>query len=196
MITFLARLHGRPARGVPRWALWTAYVTALTTLPSSVWRIVAFVFGGPLVERYDAPPAGHGPIVFDGWWYVIVLSLASEVAAFATLGLVCEWGERWPRWIPGLGSRRVPVLAAVVPAGLGATFLMIFPYATVMMFSGRMVNGAPERALTQGWDTLIFWLCYGPLVLWGPLLGVLTVHYYRRRTRMITALEAPVALAR
>lgn len=26
-------------------------------------------------------------------------------------------------------------------------------------------------------------LCYVPLVAWGPLLAVVTVHYHRRRTQ-------------
>ncbi|MET8335993.1 hypothetical protein [Streptosporangium canum] len=31
--TIMMRLHGRTAAGVPRWAVWTAYATALTALP-------------------------------------------------------------------------------------------------------------------------------------------------------------------
>lgn len=108
--------------------------------------------------------------------------MVSEAAAFLTVGLVARWGEVWPRWIPGLGGRRVPVLAAVVPAGLGAAVLLVFPYALVMFAFGRMINGSPGGLIVHGWQTVAFWVTYAPLAAWGPLLGVLTVHYFRRRS--------------
>lgn len=179
--TILRKLHGRTAVGVPRWAMLAAYAAALTTLPSTVWRITAFVFDVPLVERLEAPAPGHGPVLFEGVWYIITLSLVSEALAFLALGLVCEWGEVWPRWIPGLRGRRVPTLAAAIPASLGASALLIFPYALAMIASGRMVNGRPITPVTEGWQSVAFWIAYLPLAAWGPLLGILTVHYYRRR---------------
>ena len=179
-----ARLHGRTAVGVPRWAVLVAYATALTALPSSVWRIAAMTFHGPLLERPASPARGHGPVVFTGWWYVVVLSVVSEVLAYLAFGLVAEWGEVVPRWIPGLGGRRVPVLAAVIPAGLGAAALLIFPYALVMLSQGRMIDGTHHAGLVvHGWQAVVFAVAYAPLATWGPLLGVLTVHYHRRRTR-------------
>jgi hypothetical protein len=180
----LAKVHGRPVAGVPRWAILAAYAAALTTLPSTVWRIVGFVFDAPLVERTTVPRPVHGPVLFDGVWYILTLSVVSEVLAFLALGLVCEWGEVWPRWIPGLGGRRIPVPAVVVPAGIGAVALLIFPYALAMIASGRMIDGTPAAPITQGWQTTVFWIAYLPLVAWGPLLAILTVHYHRRRSRM------------
>jgi len=179
--TALARIHGRPAAGVPRWAMRTAYATALITVPSSVWRVAAFVVEAPLVRRTDGPPPGHGPILFEGVGYIVGLSLLSEVLAFLALGLVCRWGEVWPRWVPGAGGRPLPVLAAVVPAGLGAAALLVLPYALAVIASGRMLNGMPAGPIAQGWQVPVFWAAYLPLAAWGPLLGVLTVHYYRRR---------------
>jgi hypothetical protein len=179
--TILARVHGRPAAGVPPWAMLAAYAAALTTVPSTVWRIAGFVLDAPLVVDDTGPREGHGPVLFDGPAYIFTLSAVSEVLAVLALGLVCRWGEVWPRWVPGLGGRRVPVMAAVVPAGLGATALLVFPYALVMIASGRMVDGTPAAPITAGWQTPVFWVAYLPLAAWGPLLGVLTVHYYRRR---------------
>ncbi|MCX5193793.1 hypothetical protein OOK31_07790 [Streptomyces sp. NBC_00249] len=180
----LAKLHGSTAAGVPRWAAITAYVTTLTVLPASVWRIAGFVFQAPLMVPSDTPPEGHGPVLFqDGPVYIVALTVVSEVLALLALGLVSRWGEIWPRWIPGLGGRPVPVAAAVIPAGLGAAALMVFPYALVMMASGRMLDGTPATGglITHGWQTVAFWISYVPLAAWGPLLAVLTVHYYRRR---------------
>ncbi|MDP9862021.1 MULTISPECIES: hypothetical protein [Streptosporangium] len=179
----MTKLHGRTAAGVPRWVVRAAYAAALTALPSGIWRIAAMNFGVPLVEHGAPPPGGHAPTMFDAqWWYIIGLSVVSEAVAFLTVGLVAEWGEVWPRWIPGLGGRRVPVLAAVVPAGIGAVVLLVFPYALIMSLLGMKINGEPDGLIVNGWQTVVFYLTYAPLALWGPLLAVVTAHYYRRRT--------------
>ncbi|WP_235787191.1 hypothetical protein [Streptomyces mutabilis] len=31
-----------------------------------------------------------------------------------------------------------------------------------------------------GWQTAWFYVCYAPLILWGPLLAVLTIAYWKR----------------
>ncbi|WP_431774012.1 hypothetical protein [Streptomyces cucumeris] len=178
--TILTRLHGRTVPGVPRWAVWTACTITLLVLPSCVWRIAAVNFGAPLLEHDATAPAG--PQTFDGeWWYLIGLSLVSEALAFLAVGLVAPWGEMWPRWIPGLGGRRVPVLAAVIPAGLGSVGLLVFPYAMVMSALGLKITGEPDDLAVHGWQVAAFWFAYAPLAAWGPMLGILTVHYYRRR---------------
>ncbi|MGW7486214.1 hypothetical protein [Streptomyces sp. NPDC054786] len=168
---------------MPRWAVWTAYATTLTTLPSGIWRIVALNLHGPLLERTTTVVRGHGPVLLTGAWYVVVLSVVSEALAYLTVGLVSEWGEVVPRWIPGLGGRRVPVLAAVLPAGFGATALtLVFPYALIMLSLGRTINGTHGTGVVvHGWQTVVFAVAYAPLAAWGPLLGIVTVHYYRRR---------------
>lgn len=174
--------HGRTAAGVPRWAVWAAYATSLTALPAGLWRILSVDFRVPLMEV--APDADPPPAWFGGeWWYVIALSAVSEALAFLAVGLVSEWGERWPRGIPRLGGRRIPILAAVVPAGLGATVnTLLWPYAMTMISLGHKVDGSGAAGFgTHGWREAVFYGAYWPLAAWGPLLGILTVHYYRRR---------------
>jgi hypothetical protein len=39
----------------------------------------------------------------------------------------------------------------------------------------------PTEELT-GWSLAAFYVAYLPLLLWGPLLGAVTVAYWRRRT--------------
>ncbi|MEV6977586.1 hypothetical protein [Kitasatospora sp. NPDC093806] len=187
----LEKLHGRTAAGVPRWAVRTAYVTSLTALPAGIWRIAAFTFDAPLLEPSTEPVGGDAIL----WWYVIVLSVISEALAFLAIGLVSEWGERWPRWIPFLGGRPVPTLAAVIPAGLGAAALMVLPYSLLMGAFGLGMTGEPSGLVTHGYQTVLFWLCYLPLGLWGPLLAVLTVHYHRRRNRPAARPRPSTALA-
>ncbi|MBD0671802.1 hypothetical protein [Streptomyces sp. CBMA156] len=179
--TIAARLHGTPAPGVPRWAVLTGYAITLAVLPSCLWRIGGFVLGLPLLHHSPTPP-DQDPASFDGGWaYILALSVVSEALALLCFGLVARWGEVWPRRIPVLGGRPVPVLAAVIPAGLGSAALMVFPYAMVMFSLGLTIRGDRGGVVTHGWQTVVFWICYLPLAAWGPLLAVLTVHYYRRR---------------
>ncbi|MDI2127191.1 hypothetical protein [Yinghuangia seranimata] len=149
-----------------------AYAVPLVVLPSSVWRLPAvFDSGISAGERL----------------YIPTLSVVSELLAFTAVGLVARWGEVFPTWIPGLHGRRVPVRLAVVPAALAATvltamFTLVTPITTVL---GTTIRGddlpadAPGQGASLG--SLWFYACYTPLMLWGPLLAVLTVAYWRRR---------------
>ncbi|WP_250573554.1 hypothetical protein [Nonomuraea sediminis] len=58
---------------------------------------------------------------------------------------------------------------------------MVFPYSMVMGSFGLKLNGDPSGLITHGWQTVVFNVMYWPLAAWGPLLGLLTVQYYRRR---------------
>ncbi|GGS77623.1 hypothetical protein GCM10010222_18650 [Streptomyces tanashiensis] len=141
-------------------------------MPSALWRL-AIAVGIPVglarseYEVMDAP--GWGSLALLG------LSVASEVLAFLTLGLVRGWGEIWPRWIPYLRGRRVPVLAATTAAAFGAlattTYGVLYVYTT---FHAEMEGST--------WGIWLMNVLYAPLLLWGPLLAAVTVHYHRRRT--------------
>ena len=51
-----------------------------------------------------------------------------------------------------------------------------------MLGLGRMIDGTHHTGLVvHGWQAVTFAVAYAPLAAWGPLLGLLTVHYYRRR---------------
>lgn len=166
-----------PAAGVPRWARIAALAVPLTVLPSGLWRLpIAFGFthgmGGEV---------GIGERV-----YVVLLSVVSELLAFTAVGLVATWGERFPRWIPVLGGRNVPPMAAVVPGFLGAALLtVLWTHAFLGQFTGTTIRGEPlpeSFPSKQGaFEATIFFLCYTPLLLWGPLLAAVTYAYHRRR---------------
>ncbi|MFJ9843730.1 hypothetical protein ACIRYZ_25395 [Kitasatospora sp. NPDC101155] len=176
-----------PVPGVPRWARLAAQAVPFTVLPSSVWRIATCTFHAPL-DGGAVQDSGNLP-----WWlplelYVVLLSAVSELLAFAALGLIARWGEVFPRRLPVLRGRRVPVAAAVVPAALGATALvLITTLFTVMVSTGRTIQGRPLRGgipvFTGDWHTVVLVVCYAPLLLWGPLLAAVTVAYWRRRRR-------------
>jgi hypothetical protein len=113
-----------PVAGVPRWARIAAYAIPLTVLPSGLWRLpAAFRDGVGLGERV----------------YIVSLSILAELVAFTAVGLIATWGERFPRWIPGLRGRRVPTPAALIPATLGAVFL------TVLWEASRLQRTFPPR---------------------------------------------------
>ncbi|MBM7172769.1 hypothetical protein JQK87_31150 [Streptomyces sp. G44] len=157
---------------MPRWARLAAAGAALTNVPSALWR-VAIAAGVPVglarseYEQMGAPGLGSLALV--------VLSLVSEALAFLTLGLVRSWGETWPRWIPRLRGRRVPVLLGTVVAGAGALATTVFG----ALFVHTSFNADMEATT---WGMWLLNIVYAPLLLWGPLLGAVTVHYYRRRT--------------
>ncbi|MFI9045981.1 hypothetical protein [Streptomyces sp. NPDC053427] len=149
-----------------------ACAVPFTVLPAGIWRLqAAFDEEIGLGERA----------------YVIFLSVLSEALAFTALGLIARWGEVFPRWIPFLRGRRVPTMAAVIPAAIGATILtLVFTLLFVASeIRGTTIQGdalpAGSPSLATGWEAGWYYFCYAPLSLWGPLLAVLTVAYWKRR---------------
>lgn len=112
---------------------------------------------------------------------------SSEALAFTAFGLIARWGEVFPRWLPFVRGRRVPTAAAVVPATIGAALLTFLwtVLAPVTQVMGTTIRGdaLPDDfpGSAGGWGEVWFHICYTPLVLWGPLLGVLTIAYWKRR---------------
>lgn len=154
---------------------WTAHAVPLIALPSSLWRL-AMTVGVP-VGYSDAVLRDDYGLPGSGYLVLPLITLFQELAALLTLGLVSNWGLVAPRWLPFIGGRPVRTWAAVAPAALGAVILTVVTISQYLVWdevdSGSL--DATHRAL-MGW-------CYAPLLLWGPLLGVVTVSYYLRRRR-------------
>ncbi len=110
--------HRRDAAPPPRWAQRSAWLAVLTTVPSGLWRM-AMAVGIP-VGASDQIRLDYD---FPGWGTAYVFGITFVLVGLAplTLGLVQRWGEVVPHWIPFVGARRVPPLAAVIPAGAGRT---------------------------------------------------------------------------
>ncbi|MFF2149649.1 hypothetical protein [Kitasatospora sp. NPDC058190] len=165
------------ALSVPRWLDRTARAVPLAVLPSGLWRMAMAVgipvgFSGKLAQDWRPGP--------ETSTYITLLTVVIETCAFLTMGLVRPWGERVPRWIPLLGGRPVPTWAAVLPAALGA---LAVAAVTIPMFWGGTPASAGGSESPQGTAAWIMNACYAPLLLWGPLLAVVTAAYARRRRR-------------
>jgi len=114
---------------------------------------------------------------FPGWGtaYVFGLTLLLVSLALLTLGLVRGWGEVIHRRIPCIGGRRVPPLAAIIPAGAGALALMLL-WASAFSSISEILDVYGLR----GTSRVVVIACYVPLLLWGPLLAGVTISYAQR----------------
>ena len=160
---------GRP---VPLWAERVAHLIPLVGLPVCLWRL-------PIGFGY----AMGGENTPSAWWhipYVFGLSFLTEAFALLGFGLVRGWGEVVPSWVPGLGGRRIPPFAAIVPAAIGG--LGLLGLMVNWFFTAFRIGGSSGFPYAPGWDTLAMAVS-GLLTLWGPLVLALTYGYYRRRCR-------------
>jgi hypothetical protein len=179
---------------VPRRILIAAYAVPLTVLPSSLWRIAVCTFHVPIARGdLSAGDTSSGVPGVPLELYVILVSLVSELVAFTAVGLVSGWGETFPGWVVPLRGRRVPVALAVVPAALGAiTLTVLWTWVAITLSLGKQIDGTPttpDSPLSlDDWEGLVAVVAYAPLLLWGPLMAVVTVSYWRRRS---TARPAP-----
>ncbi len=93
-----------------------------------------------------------------------------------TTGLVRPWGEVFPRWLPRVGGRTVPVALAVVPASIVAVMVM----SAGVMFLRLAVTGAfdvlpGEPGDIATWLPEVFW------PLWSCGLAFASWTYWLRR---------------
>ncbi|MEU8319615.1 hypothetical protein AB0C33_14675 [Nonomuraea sp. NPDC048881] len=109
--------------------------------------------------------------------HVFGLSVLTELAALLSIGLVRGWGEVVPSWIPVIGGRRVPPMAAVVPAVAGGLLLTAVSVWMVLSWVGVAGGVAYEN----GWWQALAMVSIAPAALWGPILLALACAYHLRR---------------
>lgn len=101
----------------------------------------------------------------------LTLSSGAWLGVFLTLGLIRPWGEVFPRWMPSLAGRRVPIAAAAVPGGLIAVTLIFSAVPMLAMFGEQGLAEAVVGALTF------------PCWYWGPALALAVWGYVAHRVR-------------
>lgn len=162
---------------VPRGIRAAAWAVPAIVLPSAVWRLNAVIDPNPACDMGRAwEPA-----------YIVGLSVVSFGAALLTLGLVQPWGERLHyRVVTAIASLGVLVVGFVTAFGvLNPIFEWTRPPAL------RPGCVAPTE-LEGAW---VVYAAYTPLVLWAPLLAIVTVHHYRRRRRDEAGARSVAAVA-
>jgi hypothetical protein len=143
-----------------RWGRTLTWAAALCPLPYALTRLT-WLTPWPIGETAETLAAHPGLRIFG-----LALALAGVSGTWLTLGLIRARGETFPTWVPLVGGRPVPALAAVVPGVLVAAMLTIAGHSLL------------QQAVTTG-DYLLVLLM--PFPLWGPLLAAATFGYWLRR---------------
>lgn len=116
------------------------------------------------------PLLAPGPLEAPDRLWGLLLGAAAVVGIVLTLGLIRPWGERYPRWVPAVGGREVPVGLALVPGGFVA---LVVSGSAVPMFVQVAAHSGPGAALML--SLLI------PTWFWGPVLGLAVWAYVVHR---------------
>ena len=104
------------------------------------------------------------------WLAGALLSSFAIGGSVLTLGLVQRWGEVFPRWMPFVRGRRVPIRLAVIPA---ATVAVLVTASGLMVVRDLITHPKHGDWATRGPGAL--W------PLWGFALAAAALAYYYRR---------------
>jgi hypothetical protein len=155
-----------------RWGRWAVGVALVAPGYYAATRY-AWALGIPWGMSPTALRAGQEA---GTWVSGLFLATFGLVGGLLMLGLVQRWGEVFPRWMPGLAGRRVPIALAVVPAAVVAVLLTV---GGITMWASYGSMAAAAAATDQA-----LWVLVGPLLLfpvWGVALAAAALAYYLRR---------------
>jgi hypothetical protein len=164
--TLLGGRSGDPApawtrpESAARWGRIAVVVAVLCAMPYGLGRLTWLT---PWPLGMDPAHLAAAP---EMRLHGVLLGSAALAGALLTAGLVARWGEVWPRWMPVVRGRRVPLAAAVVPGTLVAALFTVAAVPMTMM------------AIAEG-DLLS--LVLFPFPVWGPALGTAVLGYVLRR---------------
>lgn len=141
-------------------------VAATGPLPYALMRLT-WLTPWPLLalDELDMSARVWGLLLSGGAWIGFVL----------TIGLIRPWGEVFPRWVPGLAGKPVPIAAAAIPGGFVAATLTFAAVPMLLAFAGR---GAGEFVLSA----FAF-----PCWYWGPALALAVWGYVAHRRSPLAA---------
>ncbi len=158
-----------------RWAVIAAWASAVGGLMPVVWRLHMLVWGAGW-ELADEFRRG-GLLV-----YVLGLIVVETLAALAVLGLIQPWGEVWPRWVPGVGGRRISTRLVLGVASVGAlliTAIISITFWELLTLTAQGISN-PILHVEAGWKRAFMLAHYVPWVLWPIGLWVAINGYARR----------------
>jgi hypothetical protein len=157
------------AAGLTGWVLrhrrGLTIVAALGPVPYALARATWLTpwpqFAGPIE---DLPPETR--------LWGLLLGGAAALGVVLTVGLIRPWGEVFPRWMPGLAGRPVPIRAAAIPGGIVATLVTL---AAIPMLVAML--GGDITVVDKVLSVLLF-----PFSIWGPALALAVWGYVAHRT--------------
>lgn len=152
---------------IARWGVTATWIAALSPVPYALSRLTWWTPWPLFADGVDLDNEPGTRLIG------ILLGLVSECCLWLTLGLIRRRGEVFPRWVPYVGGRVVPVMAAVIPGLAGGALLTI---------AGRSI--IQQGLFVEGEVLLVLLL---PLWLWGPALVVATLAYWQRRHAVVYA---------
>jgi hypothetical protein len=160
-----AKVAGRDPAAWGRIAVWVAAgVPVVYAATRFAWALgVPLGFSAAQLRDMAAEMPGI-------WWGGAALGSMGLIGSVLTFGLIRPWGERFPRWVPGLRGRRVPVALAVVPA---VAVAMAVTSAGLMFSRVLYLDPDPDKLAMMGPSVL--W------PLWGAALAAAAVAYRIRR---------------
>ena len=162
-------------RALARWGTAVTWVAFVMPLPYGMTRL-AWALGIPLAIDQDV--AANPLTTRIGEAGLRTLAIGGGIL---TLGLIRPWGGIWPRWIPSLAGRRIPVAVPSLLGGLVAIVVTVGGFSFVRLVLINAMGLAPEPAApptTTGWAT---WAPGWLWPFWGIALGMATTAYYHRR---------------
>ncbi|MET8090853.1 hypothetical protein [Micromonospora sp. NPDC005220] len=165
-------------RDAARWGTVAVWIAAgapvLYAATRWAWALgVPFGFSAADLREMDQEMPGI-------WWVGAAMGSMGLIGSVLTIGLIRPWGEVFPRWIPVLGGRRVPVAAVMVPA---MTVALLVTSAGLMF--ARALYLDPSRGN---------WAAMGPSLLWpvwGAALAAAAAAYRLRHRRPCAACAGP-----
>ena len=156
-----------------RWGRWAIAVAVVVPLIYAATRW-AWVLGIPVGVSNGFLSMGQAN---GGFWSGAALGTVAVGGAILTFGLCQRWGEIFPRWIPILAGRPVPIWLVVAPAIL----VSILVTTAGLMYIRQTVLGTVPFPLPTYWGATVPELLWP---IWGAALGAATLaYYYRRRER-------------
>jgi hypothetical protein len=169
----------RPDRAAS-WGRKATWAAALCPLPYGLLRMT-WLTPWPVGISHDELVANPGIRLFG-----LLLGVVSIGGMLLTLGLTYRWGVVFPRWVPWLRGRPVPLAAVLVPA------LLVAGTVTV---GGHSIVQAVVAEADSWWEAVGLLLIF-PFPVWGPLLGAAALGYVlRRRVDCVTCRRRVASLS-
>lgn len=160
---------------VVRWGRVATYTAFLMPVPYGITRL-AWALGIPLGIDQDPSAVPVGMRIGEA-----VLAFLAIGGGVLTIGLIRPWGEIWPRWVPFLAGKRVPVGLPTVIGGVVATVVMVGAFSFVRI---NVMGELGMLPVSEESPTITGWAAGAPGWLWPAwalALGVATAAYYYRR---------------